>query len=44
MGSEANGVSDKWLKTNFHQILIPMYGKADSLNISVSAAIVCMRL
>lgn len=40
MGSEAYGVSDKWLKTNFHQILIPMYGKADSLNISVSAAIV----
>jgi len=40
MGSEAFGVSEDWLKPEFNQIQIPMYGKIDSLNVSVSAAIV----
>jgi len=40
MGSEAFGVSDKWLNSKFDKILIPMNGKVDSLNVSVSAAII----
>lgn len=39
-GSESSGISPFWLKERFEKILIPMAGKADSLNVSVSAAIV----
>lgn len=39
-GSEAKGLSDVWLKNADEKILIPMKGKADSLNVSASAAIV----
>jgi RNA methyltransferase, TrmH family len=37
-GTEADGLSDKWL-TTVQQIKIPMLGKIDSLNVSVSAAV-----
>lgn len=40
MGSESNGLSDQWLKEAGLQIKIPMMGMADSLNVSVSAAII----
>lgn len=39
VGSEADGLSDFWLK-NTHQIKIPMSGIADSLNVSVSTAVI----
>ena len=39
MGSEAFGLSEVWLRGADAQILIPMLGKADSLNVSTSAAI-----
>jgi RNA methyltransferase, TrmH family len=39
MGSEAHGLSDKWLNAAHHQIMIPMHGIADSLNLSVAAAL-----
>lgn len=39
MGTEADGLSDFWLKHCIQQIVIPMQGKNDSLNVSVSAAI-----
>ena len=39
LGSEAEGLSDKWRQNADHLIKIPMYGIADSLNVSVSAAI-----
>ena len=39
VGSEADGLSDFWLK-NTHQIKIPMQGIADSLNVSVSCAVI----
>jgi len=40
MGSEAHGLSDKWLDEADHLIKIPMNGKIDSMNVSASAAIV----
>jgi RNA methyltransferase, TrmH family len=40
MGSEANGLSQKWFDEADHLIKIPMNGKIDSLNVSASAAIV----
>ncbi len=40
MGSEAEGLSDQWLKNADLLIKIPMLGKVDSLNVSASAAIV----
>lgn len=40
MGSEANGLSEFWLKNADQHIIIPMLGKIDSLNVSTSAAII----
>ena len=40
MGSEAFGLSDFWHKNADNLIKIPMSGKVDSLNVSVSSAIV----
>jgi len=40
MGSEDQGLSDAWLKQADLSIKIPMKGKADSLNVSISAAII----
>lgn len=40
LGSEADGLSDFWLKSANKLIKIPMKGKIDSLNVSVSAAII----
>lgn len=39
MGTEADGLSDFWLKESNEKIIIPMMGKIDSLNVSVSTAI-----
>lgn len=39
MGTEATGLSDEWRKAADAHIKIPMLGKLDSLNVSVSAAI-----
>lgn len=39
MGTEATGLSDKWRQAADAHICIPMLGKLDSLNVSVSAAI-----
>ncbi|MFO7842193.1 MAG: RNA methyltransferase [Bacteroidales bacterium] len=39
MGTEANGLTDKWLKNTDEQIIIPMNGAIDSLNVSISTAI-----
>jgi len=40
MGTEANGLTDKWLKNTDEQIIIPMSGAIDSLNVSTSTAII----
>ncbi len=39
VGTEATGLSDEWLRAADEKIIIPMLGKIDSLNVSVSAAI-----
>ncbi|MBL0309623.1 MAG: RNA methyltransferase [Bacteroidetes bacterium] len=39
VGSEAHGLSDEWIQTANHRIKIPMKGRVDSLNVSVSAAV-----
>lgn len=39
LGSEAEGVSREWRDTTSHGIKLPMLGIADSLNVSVTAAI-----
>lgn len=40
MGTEATGISDIWVQEADHNIIIPMNGIADSLNVSVTTAIV----
>ena len=40
MGSEADGLTDIWIENADANIIIPMKGKIDSMNVSVSAAIV----
>ncbi len=39
MGSEQEGLSDFWRRNADEQVRIPMQGKVDSLNVSVSAAV-----
>jgi TrmH family RNA methyltransferase len=39
LGSEAEGLSDTWAGDNIHPIRLPMLGTADSLNVSVTAAV-----
>ena len=39
MGTEATGLSKIWLNGADHQIKIPMLGRIDSLNVSISAAV-----
>jgi TrmH family RNA methyltransferase len=40
VGTEATGLSDEWLENSTQNIIIPMQGKIDSMNVSVAAAIV----
>lgn len=40
MGTEATGLSPEWVKVASSNIIIPMMGKADSMNVSTSAAVV----
>jgi TrmH family RNA methyltransferase len=39
VGTEATGLSQEWLENSTKNIIIPMQGEIDSLNVSVSAAI-----
>lgn len=39
VGTESTGLSDNWLNNSTKKIIIPMQGEIDSLNVSVSAAI-----
>lgn len=39
MGTEATGLSEEWLNNADQNIIIPMQGDIDSMNVSVSAAI-----
>lgn len=40
MGTEATGLSDLWIKNSDANIIIPMHGKIDSMNVSTAAAVV----
>ena len=40
MGTEATGLSDTWIKNATANIIIPMLGKIDSMNVSNAAAVV----
>src|SRR5690606_22854021 len=40
VGAEATGLSDTWLENSDQNIIIPMQGEIDSMNVSVSAAII----
>lgn len=40
MGTEATGLSDTWVKNSDVNIIIPMQGKIDSMNVSTAAAVV----
>lgn len=39
VGTEATGLSDEWRKASTKNIIIPMQGEIDSMNVSVAAAI-----
>jgi RNA methyltransferase, TrmH family len=39
VGTEATGLSQEWRKAATQNIIIPMHGKIDSMNVSVAAAI-----
>ena len=41
MGSEAEGLTNYWREISTAKIKIPMLGQMDSLNVSVSAAVLC---
>jgi len=41
MGTEADGLSSFWLNNADERIKIPMRGYIDSLNVSVSTAVLC---
>ncbi|MFN8341516.1 MAG: RNA methyltransferase [Cyclobacteriaceae bacterium] len=40
MGTEATGLSDEWVQRSSQNIIIPMRGRIDSMNVSNAAAIV----
>jgi RNA methyltransferase, TrmH family len=40
MGTEATGLSDQWVENATSNIIIPMQGKIDSMNVSTAAAVV----
>jgi TrmH family RNA methyltransferase len=40
MGTEATGLSPEWVRAASSNIIIPMQGQADSMNVSTSAAVV----
>lgn len=39
LGNEAEGLSAAWMAPTVQTIRLPMYGKADSLNVSAAAAV-----
>lgn len=39
VGTEAEGLTAEWLRNSYQNIIIPMEGRIDSMNVSVSAAI-----
>ena len=44
IGNESHGISDELLPYIQHRLSIPRYGRAESLNAAIAAAIVCDHL
>lgn len=40
LGAEATGVSEAWVSASAQSVIIPMYGRVDSMNVSAAAAVV----
>jgi TrmH family RNA methyltransferase len=40
MGTEATGLSEEWVSSSDKNIIIPMQGEIDSMNVSTAAAVV----
>lgn len=40
MGTESTGLSDIWVENTKSNIIIPMMGQIDSMNVSTAAAVV----
>ncbi|WP_224490024.1 TrmH family RNA methyltransferase [Robertkochia flava] len=40
VGTEATGLTEQWLEASSRNVIIPMQGEIDSMNVSVSAAII----
>ena len=40
MGTESEGLSEHWTNNSTENIIIPMQGKVDSMNVSTAAAVV----
>jgi TrmH family RNA methyltransferase len=39
MGTESTGLTEQWIESSDANIIIPMFGKIDSMNVSTSAAV-----
>ncbi|WP_185593132.1 TrmH family RNA methyltransferase [Peptostreptococcus russellii] len=44
LGNEANGICDFWIDNSDLLVKIPMYGKAESLNVGISAALLMYQI
>ena len=44
VGNEANGICDFWIDNSDVLVKIPMYGKAESLNVGISAALLMYQI
>jgi TrmH family RNA methyltransferase len=44
VGNEASGLGNRWLESDYHAVRIPMQGMIDSLNASVSTAIILFEM
>lgn len=44
LGNEANGINEFWIKNSDLLVKIPMFGKAESLNVAISAALLMNKI
>ncbi|WP_314729780.1 RNA methyltransferase [Peptostreptococcus stomatis] len=44
LGNEANGINDFWIENSDLLVKIPMYGKAESFNVAISAALLMSKV
>ena len=44
LGNEANGINDFWIENSDLLVKIPMFGKAESFNVAISAALLMSKM